>query len=375
MQRNLKKMWPGLAATLVAFTGLVNAQQTDNAQMRNLENRVSALEQRRGASGMINPPGRPQVKGGADLFVFADLLYWNAHENGLSYAIVNEGSASNLAHAQIKNLHGKWNWAFRAGIGYNLPHDGWDLNLTWLRFTDNCHKGTHAGSNHFIFPVNVDPINPLASNATATKAHGNWHLNLNQLDLDLGREFFVSKWLTLRPHFGLRTNWIRQKGENDYKNFTPSSSSRNRVEHEMKDKWWGLGLEGGLDTQWGLGNGFSIFADLASAILYGFHDFDIDEENHPATGIANSNGDVVDIDNSSYRISHPILDLAAGLRYDFMFSDDRFHIGFQLGWEHHVYFSQNQFPVFTTANVPGNFVRNQGDLTLQGWTFAARFDF
>lgn len=377
MQRNLKKMWPLAAATLTAFTSLVNAQ-TDNAQMRNLENRVSSLEQRRGASGMINPPGRPQVKGGADLFVFGDLLYWNAHENGLSYAIENEGSNLNLSDAEVKNIHGKWNWGFRVGVGYNLPHDGWDVSLTWLRFTDNGHKRVHAGRDDFIFPVGTHPADPISTNSTCEKAHSHWRLNLNQLDLDLGREFFVSKWLTVRPHFGVRTNWIRQKWDSDYENFTPTividPPFPNEVDVELRDKWWGVGLEGGLDTQWGLGGGFSFFGNLTAAIIYGFHDFDNKEQDSPAFTRSLPNGKFVDLDNT-YRISHPILDLMMGLRYDYMFSDDRFHVGLQVGWEHHVYFSQNQFPVFVDDVNQGTFVRNQGDLTLQGWTFAARFDF
>ncbi len=90
MQWNLKKMLPLAATSLVAFTSIVNAEGNNNgngnynsqngngngngnnAQMRNLENRVNALEQRRGSSGMINPPGRPQVRDGADIFIFAD---------------------------------------------------------------------------------------------------------------------------------------------------------------------------------------------------------------------------------------------------------------------------------------------------------------
>ena len=71
----------------------------------------------------------------------------------------------------------------------------------------------------------------------------------------------------------------------------------------------------------------------------------------------------------------PFLDMMAGLRYDHMFYNDRFHLGLQVGWEHHIYFSQNQFPVFVDDVSKGSFVSNQGDLTFQGWTFAARFDF
>ena len=366
MKLNLKNTLLLAATSFVAFANCAYANN-DSATVRNLENRVTALEQRKGAGGMINPQGRPQVRDGADLFVFADLLYWNAHENGLDIAVENDGSGANLSDSMVKSIHGKWNVGFRAGVGYNLPHDGWDLRLTWLRFTDNGRKNIKADDDEFIFPTRVHPAELSSFSTTASKMKSRWHLRLNQLDLDLGREFFVSKWLTLRPHFGLRTDWVRQNLDTDYKNFTFVTPS-NDIDTKLKDRWWGMGLEGGLDTQWGLGCGWSLFGNLSAAILYGFHHITYDTNREP--------GDVDFLGLSDrYRVSHPILDLEMGVRWDNMFSNDRFHLGLQLGWEHHIYFSQNQFPVFTDDVAYGSFVSNQGDLTLQGWTLSARFDF
>lgn len=375
MQWNLKKMLPAAATALVSFTSLANAQ-SETAQMRNLENRVTALEQRKGASGMINPPGRPQVRNGADLFIYGDLLYWNAHENGLFYAIENDSAtpSSNLAEAEVKNIHGKWNWGFRVGAGYNMPHDGWDIRTTWLRFTDNAKKHARAeDADDAVFPTLASPFNRIANDETCQRAKAHWRFRLDQVDLDMGREFFVSKWLTLRPHGGLRTDWIHQKLNTEYKNFA-GTATPNEVEVELKDRWWGIGLEAGLDTQWGLGGGWSVFGNMTAAIIYGFHHLDFDEENTPASAVTTSSGKFIDLDNH-YRISHPVLDIAMGLRWDNMFSDDRVHLGLQVGWEHHVYFSQNQFPNFVDDVNLGKFVVNQGDLTLQGWTFSARLDF
>lgn len=386
MKSNVKHVWLVAATSLVAVSNIAYAQCDSNnsAQMRNLENRVTALEQRRGASGMINPPGRPQVRGGADLFVDGDLLYWNVHENGLNYAIVNKAASesaarSNLANAEVRNLHGKWNWGFRVGIGYNLPHDGWDVRLNWLRFTDNTKRHAHSDGDEAVFPTTVLPSDPIAQDTASRRGSARWHLRLNQLDLDLGRQFFVSKWLTMRPHIGLRSDWIYQKLRAEYSNFI-GVAIPNEVEMKMKDRWWGIGVEGGLDTQWGLGNGWSIFGNLTAAIIYGFHHLDIDDVDSPATtnnsnnAASAPNGKFADIDND-YRVSQPILDLQLGLRWDNMFMDDAIHLGLQIGWEHHVYFSQNQFPVFTDDVAFGNFASNQGDLTLQGWTFSARLDF
>jgi len=371
--KNMQKMW-AIAASLVAVTSGVYAD-VDSAQMRNLENRVNALEQRKSAGGMINPPGRPQVRDGANLFLFGDLIVWNAHENGLPVAVVNKGSSLNLSHSRAVTVHSDWDAGFRVGVGYNLPHDGWDLSLSWLRFNTDGDKKIHAHSNTFVYPSRIAPSDPVGGFFSCAKASSRWRVHLNQLDLDLGREFFVSKWLTMRPHFGVRTDWIRQKWNTEYRNFPLSFfSPPNRVESEYKDQWWGIGLEGGLDTQWGLGAGWSLFGNLSTAIIYGFHTLKYEDEDSPATAATASNGDFVKLHNT-YRVSHPVLDLVMGLRYDYMFYNDRFHVGLALGWENHIYFNQNQFPVFVDDVAKGVFVSNQGDLTYQGWTVAARFDF
>ncbi len=369
MYRHLKY----LLAVAGCATAATSYAANDSAQLRNLENRVNALEQRRSASGMINPPGRPQVRDGVDLFLFGELLYWNAHENGLPVAVVNEGVSSNISHSDLESIHSHWDVGFRVGVGYNLPHDGWDLRFDWLRLKTDGHKRIHADTDLFVFPSRIVPADPLAGPVAVGNANSRWKLLFNQLDLDLGREFFVSKWLTLRPHFGLRTDWVHQTWRTSFRNVV-GTLPPTKVELDYKDHWWGMGLEGGIDTQWTLGAGFSLFGNMAGAILYGFHNLEFTDQDTPAQVATNSKGVFADV-RQSYRISHPVLDMIAGLRYDHMFYNDQFHLGLEVGWEHHVYFSQNQFPVFVNSVALGSAVSNQGDLAFQGWTFGARFDF
>jgi hypothetical protein len=380
MYWNMKKKLGIAASSLFTLTCLVNAGVSDS-QVRNLENRVSALEQRKGASGMVNPPARPQVRNGADLFIYGDLLYWKANENGIPLAVVNKKSPDNLAHSRVDNLRGKWDFAFRVGIGYDIPHDGWDLGLSWLRYNSYGHrKHVHSSSNRFVFPYLAPSADPIADIDTCARAKGRWRLLLNQLDLDLGREFFVSKWLTLRPHAGLRTDWIYQKIKAEYAKFSALLPASSEVEVKYRDEWWGIGLESGLDTQWGLGGGWSIFANLAAAVLYGQHHIRMKDKDKPAVASisngANSNphGVFVDLKDNS-KIAHPVLDLQLGLRWDAMLAQDHLHLGIQLGWENHLYFSQNQFPIFSDDFNLGKFFANQGDLSLEGWTLGMRLDF
>ncbi len=358
MQWNSKKMLASAAASLVSVTSLLSADM-DNAQVRNLENRVTALEQKRGASGMINPPARPEVKNGVDLFVHGDWLIWQAHEDGLPVGIKNKELTGTIAKGKTKNIDFDWDFGFRVGIGYNTPHDGWDLDLTWLRFYTEGHSSTHAHANEEILATRIHPDFGLDR---FQKAKGHWHARLNQIDLDLGREFYVSKWLTVRPHFGLRTTWLRQKFNINYDHYTFDPTID--VDVRNKNHWWGLGPEAGLDTQWGLGSGFSLYGNLAASIEYGFHKVRV--KNHPLPPL-----NVKD----SHRNSRAILDLQIGLQWDHLFYNDRYHIGLHGGWEQHVYFNQNQFDVFVDDLNEGTFVSNQGDLTYQGWTLGAQFDF
>jgi hypothetical protein len=369
---------------LTASVGGVNYLQADvsDAQVRNLDNRVSALEQKKGSNSMICPPGRPQVRDGADLFVNADLLVWQARENGTAYAVktkAEQPASTALYNSSVKNLHFNWQCGFRFGIGYNLPHDGWDIVTNWTWFQDKA-KGHVSAKDGLIYPSNT--LLPLGSSPTVTgfeSSNSVLHLKLNLLDLDLGREFFVSKWMTLRPFIGLRTGWIYQKFQSNYDLPTFSSlpgagsNPMTNIYSKMNNNYWGLGLHSGLNTQWGLGAGFSFFGNAAFSILNGFFQVNNYKTNNLTDGTHN---DFISNKNS-FRIGRVIAELATGLRWETMFANDGCHFQIQAGWEQLMFFGQNQFSDFFAGfqTGAGNYFANQGDLTIQGWTLNVRFDF
>ena len=389
MHSNLNKMWLMTAASLVAVTSYVNADSesaqalvaassysnADSAQMRNLEKRVNTLEQTKGTGGMINPNGRPNVADGYDLFITADALLWQAHEGGLGFAVESDqnSAATPLDHSSVENPHFEYEWGFRLGVGYNMKHDGWDLYGNWTHIDmESHHEEEGVDSDDFLWPVWIHPASPFAG-YSVNEAEAHWKMHLNIADLDLGREFFTSKWLTLRPHVGLRSAWIKQRYDVDYEEFYNSSNvlSANEVDVDMRNNYWGLGPKFGIDTQWGLGSGWSIFGDASFSLLYGFFHTYFHELDRGLNNIGVPYAAV----NNSYRQSVAITDLQLGLRWDHMFDKDHYHFGLQAGWEHHMFFSQNQMTRFVDNAEKGNFLQNQGDLTTQGWTLSARFDF
>ena len=181
----LNKILSLVATSLVASTSVVSA--VDDMQVRNLENRVSALEQRRGANGMINPPARPVVKDGVDLWLQAEALFMHATEDGISYAFKQENSA--LAFdGRVKNLDYDWSWGWRAGIGYNAPHDGWDLllNYTWFRSSEDKDSNTSAPAA--FFQTWTNPASTTVAPVLVTTADAHTTLKFDYLDFQIGRD-------------------------------------------------------------------------------------------------------------------------------------------------------------------------------------------
>ncbi|MES2123023.1 MAG: Lpg1974 family pore-forming outer membrane protein, partial [Chlamydiota bacterium] len=68
-------------------------------------------------------------------------------------------------------------------------------------------------------------------------------------------------------------------------------------------------------------------------------------------------------------------DLALGLQWDYLFSQDRYHFGVKLGWEFNIFFDQNQLFNFMSSTNPGAINFQNDDLSFQGLTLGLRFDF
>ena len=362
-----------LFALSLATFGQIQATVTD-AQINNLEHRVNALEQKKGANAMVNPSGRPQVRDGIDLFYTVDLLVWQSHENGLGYT--TKGSAdqplsSALYNTETKNMHFDWDPGFRVGFGWNTPHDGWDLSLNWTWFQNTASRNKTAASGEIYLAT--DLFSPATTSSSGFySANTKWRLHLNMLDLELGREFFVSKWMTLRPFISLRNTWVYQKNKETFTGAIPAANPTGALLTNSCN-FWGIGPRSGLNTEWGLGSGISLFGDADFSLLYGFFSRGNLQKQNFVDGTSNT---VVN-NKDSVRVSRAIAELALGLRWDSMMGQDYYHIRIQAGWEHLMLFGQNQFKTFTgvDANNTGAFISNQGDLTIQGWTLSARFDF
>jgi len=357
-----------------AFTaiGMRTAQADENPSQAAFEKRLQEFEKKSTASYSYNPPGRAEVRKGYNLFLTADLLYLSPKENGLEYAVQVDLDHRGITEGSIHDLHYDWELGVRVGLGYNVPHDQWDIYLNWFRVYPNAHAETTSPD---LFPVwGTTFLTPFQNKLEKADAH--WNLRLDQIDLELGRESLVSRWLSIRPHLGLRTLWIRQHYSMEYHFEKPIFLNFAKEKVSLRNRYWGLGMCGGIDTQWALKDGWSVYGNAAFSLLYGeFHlherDFQSDFHSPFAFGPTHFKAD---FENHLHLVSG-IFDLAAGIAWDRMFDDDQLHLGLRLGWEQHLYFAQNQLFRMQKFENFSNVIANQGDLTLQGFVLSGRVDF
>lgn len=350
-----------------------------------------------------NPAVRPYTCDGDYVFTIAGFC-WNAHEDGLGFAIENNASASAsnpinrnpnvLIHAEVINPNFKWDLGWKLGFGYNSTRSGWDIGAVWTSYDGKAKANPEADrdDNKVLLPLYSDFVaggspNPILM-ASSINAH--WKLKLNMVDLELGREFWNSKYLTIRPHAGLRFLWIDQTYKIEHRGQSwgpialPQISGLNDFS-SMHNHFKGIGVRAGIDTQWLLGNGWSLFGNAAYSLIYGR--FNIGQCEYVREALAPF--DRIDIleTEDHYRSTKAATDLALGVQYSTMFNDCKNSFQLSLAWEHHLFFNQNQLwrvnrvGVFSTAsNIPNNageniFIKGRGDLSTQGWTLTARFEF
>lgn len=394
MMCSLKKMLTAAAASLVVVTGLSASYDDSRTSIECFQ------------------PCAPKCCPSGNWYFNADLLVWRATEAGLGYGVQTETafcngcSVDNLvvnSYQRVKSVKPKWDCGFRIGVGYDLPCDCWDVGVYWTRFKTN-HSSRHnsvLSHSNQSDDINFTPFGFALTNEPDV-TFAKWNLRLDIIDVELGREFALSKCLTIRPFAGFRYARVQQKlavaaaanrdalpGDNTGCSDSFIDSGFSSVdffgENSKRSHFWGAGVRSGLDSEWDLGCGVSIYGTAAISILYGnyslrttaFEDFE------------NIDG-FTDVDvharhRDQFNSCQGIADGAVGLRWKKFFDCDCGSVTLDFGWEQHLFLNHNKMENFSrrdTQCVDGVRVftqldsqDNRGDLCFSGFVVKATFEY
>jgi hypothetical protein len=307
-------------------------------------------------NGQITPPAGPTVQNGADVFITADFIYWQASGTGLNYAFNGAplGSVDTTGH--MKSPDFTYEPGFKVGLGVLCDHDNWDVyaEYTWLTVSKEDTKSTLNGTT--ASPVQIIPTWPGIETALVYQtASGEWSLNFNVLDFEIGRNFWISKRITFRPHLGMKFSWMEQHFNIEGFNFDGTTADN---QFKMKQTQFGVGVRTGLDTAYYFDSKWAIYGDFGVTGLYNY----FKESRHDYTGDTLEN-----TVSQRPQFLTTVVELDLGLRFETIFSKGRYKYLLQAGWETQMWFDQEQFIRFTDHN-PGN-------LSLSGLTIKTGFWF
>ncbi len=292
----------------------------------------------------------------------ADFLYWRPSEDTSSIWASAISIGQNTSSWDVPSFKFKRAFGFRLGTGYNLAYDQWDTALYWTWFrTEKSHTIRHAPDT-FINPE-FDAAFLTRNNALSLKGH--WSLLFNMFDWELGRSYWVSRCLFLRPFMGIKGGWIHQSIRARYSDLIINDvQTDNSGRERLKNNFWGIGPSAGINTKWKVRDlGFhylNFFGDFSFATLWGSWACSDVYKNTLAHKFS------VKTKNSSLGV--PMFRGFVGIGWDANLRANRSHFAAKLGFEMQLWLNQLRIATLQVQ-------RLHGDLTLHGLTFNCRYDY
>lgn len=307
---------------------------------------------------------------GCNYFIEADFLYWQARQeninavSGSSFTLRNELGGgvvieTGTQRQNFKRLDYDWKPGFRIGAGFDFSQCGFQVATYWTHF--NGHGSGHGKTG----------------DATSS---ARWNLDYDVIDFILsGPEFCCTPCLTWQPFVGVR-------GAINYEKFhfrgqfidvtvTPtvdSTFTNNRIlrGHDRVD-YKGIGPEIGINADWYIGKGFSIYGKMMGALLFSqskgrLSQFTQVSSIDVAGGIVDfsdtATADSVDSFNS--RFCQIVAEFGLGIEwcYPICVCNYQSDLNLRLGWEHSQWFDHDK-------------AHSNGDMCFDGLTLAAQIKF
>lgn len=311
-----------------------------------------------------------------DFFVHVDGLAMQAKQDGMEFVIRDDTSFAErdnfITNGRVRGFSSEdhdwdYNPGMRVGMGFFLGQDVWsiDFNWTWLNITDYEHISSVTPGGTLI------PLwllgKPTLANEFGQNASAVWDASYNTLDIRFAKPYHISRYLVFNPHIGARAAWIDQHFSVDYSGYVGTGAGENRAIHHGDNDFWGIGLRSGLDTNWRLGKGWTLFGNVAGSLLFG--QFDVEQSLILPTG-----GDGFDLDNDMYQ-NVPNMEIAMGLGWGRFFNKQQYRVDLKLGYEFHVWWDQlNLRRFWSGAPQYANDVVSRGNLTLNGFSLKLQLD-
>jgi hypothetical protein len=321
-----------------------------------------------------------------------DFLWWRPCAEGLELGTeikpVDFKTSSlhqTTVDTHVQDLNFKFDPGFKLGIDYFSQCSCWDLSIDWTHFHSKAKAfgsgiGTLSDSPQLIFVSSWDF--GLKDPIILEEARSRWTLDMDLVDLEIAKSFYIDQCLILRPFVGLRIGRIDQ-GYHVEGFGADDLGEPGTTKVKASCDFLGVGPRLGFDVDFKLGCGFSLFGEAAGSLVFGrFH-----RGSKEFSEVIQESGEVRDLiynahGGSASRCTMTMTDIAIGLMWEHCFRCcNRSHpFALIFAWEQHAFYDINRFNFASNGlAVISEFVTSpetkEGDLTTQGLTISAIIGF
>jgi hypothetical protein len=318
--------------------------------------------------GARNPPalGCP---GSVGYFSNISFLYWEASNHGWTVAVEDRNPSvtpSGQLFTNLKPIEVDFDWSpgIRVGFGYNSCYDHWDVQgiYTWIRFG----AGKNLTSRDFSATSTVVGFQPNAGYVIGAEMgpfrtlSAHWSLNHNVGDLQIARDFYITKALALQPILGLRFASLDQSMNAHFGQAAtlPQTYSAYHISHD----YWGIGPRVGVNGKWTFPHNVGFTGLITGSLLYG----KLKIEEHYYSTATGAPLQETGFESSNENAMAPNVQVALGLDWGICFNKDRNYWGLNLAWEFNYWWNHAHFDVYR---------ENQFPVEIQGITLRSDFSF
>lgn len=327
-----------------------------------------------------------QKQGGASYDIEASFLYYYAGEGGLDLAnsaglltqepggdvVIGTGNSVGVRQSS------KYEPDFAVGLGVQLQEWSSHLRYTWIRQTTSVGKSAPEADPRSLTGVWVlnnwfQQTTPAGQGLFATSLFSSWHLAMDLADVMVGRDFFQSKRLIIKPFGGVRAAWIRQalRIGVDVPEGVFSELTTAPIYSYNSSQSWGLGPRGGWESTVLLGKGFSCKASAALALLFTQYTKVYHEEQ---VASALSSPSLLRTTMRDVCTMRPELDMGLGFGFASFLAQERFYLDIGVNYEFLLFWNQNMMRKLQDQSVSGSSA-SAGNLFLQGLQITGSFHF
>lgn len=275
------------------------------------------------------------------LFMTGEYLLVKPRRDAFDFAITSSDRLG-VINGNLNSLDWDTRSAFRVGIGYQFA-DGWDASVNYFYLHSSASSSLSAPNGGALYATLT---NNTFDDVSTASAMGN--LDMNVIDIDVGRTYRAADNLNFRFTGGGRVTWIEQQFSAIYNGGTLGAVN-DFVSSPVN--FTGAGLTAGGEGTYALNKHFGLYARGKVALLSGTFNNNLTETNgNGATTFYN-------ISNKYHEIV-PVLETGVGA----VLTKDHMH--FKVGYELYNYFNMVDSLDFQSLSF-GKASKRLSDLSLE----------